>query len=78
MINNKSTLYHLNGKEVDKATLKARKDATLYDVQVIVHRYYKAPLNEAELAERHIDAVNSMKFFRERQEMREDQEKYHG
>lgn len=77
MINNKSTVYHLNGKQVDKATLKARKDATLYDVQTIVHRYYKAPLNAVEEEERHTQAVNALKFFSERQEMREDQEKFH-
>jgi len=77
MIKSKSTVIHLNGKEVDKATLKARKDATLYDVQTIEHKYYKAPLNAVEEAERHTNAVNAINYFQNQRDIREDQEKFH-
>ena len=77
MIKSKSTVIHLNGKEVDKATLKARKDAELYDVQVVVHRYYKAPLNAVEEAERHTNAINAINYFQNQRDIREDQEKFH-
>ena len=77
MKSNKSTIIHLNGKVVDKATLKARRDATLYDVQTIEHKYYNAPLNDAEKAERHNDAINAMGYFKKVKVLWEDEEKFH-
>ena len=77
MLKNKTTFIYLNGKVVSKETLKARKDATLNGVMTIEKKYYTTPLTDVEQEEERVKFANAQKFFSDRQEMREEQEKFH-
>jgi hypothetical protein len=68
--------YYLNGKEVDKATIKKRK-ATLSHVDTIVEEHYECGLDEKEKEEARRSAEAAMEYFQEQRDIREDQEKFH-
>jgi hypothetical protein len=74
---NTEVVSYLNGKMVDIKTLQERKDALLNGSRTVVHMYYIAPLTDAEKEEEEIKYANAFKYFSEKQEMREEQEKFH-
>lgn len=70
--------YYLNGKEVKKEIVAARKGKTLESIDTIVKKYYEAPLSEKEKEEKQKEAINSMKAWSSLREAREDLEARHG
>lgn len=73
-----TTEIYLNGKLVDKETLKKRKDAILKNTSVTTKKFYSAPLTEKEKEEQRRDAENTARFFERMSDQREDLEKRHG
>lgn len=78
MARGKHIEYYMNGVRVDKKTVTARKDKRLTDIEITTTKHYDAPLNDSEKAERQKDAQNSIKFWREHAELREDMDKKYG
>lgn len=76
MSKRKYTEYFINGKKADLKTIKSRKGKIVSTI-VTEQKYYEAPLTEQEKEEKAIASRNSMKFFQEMRDLREDQEKFH-
>jgi len=69
-------VYYLNGKRVKSSDLEGRTN--LKRDREIMHIYFTADKNEAELAQDRKDVENAHKYFREQAEMRNEMERYHG